>query len=266
MLKRATTLGTLALGVAVVLTTSSTAAEQRAHAFTIRSSLDGKTVLPQRVRWIAYPSAPVLFPGVEFLIDGKVVFDNRLPPYAFGADGRDESTGKVNTGYLVTSWLTPGKHTFTVRARGQGANRNKTATHSVVARVLQRKAPPAQLVGTWQRELTAAVPPDRRVLFRSITVQPGTYRITFDRRFIRITGSAAPGNAKIDFDANAGTLTLYGPVWTSESEGAICEPWGPKSTYSWSVSEGVLTLAPASQADACKQRGALISGDWTRVK
>mgnify|MGYP006148767051 CR=1 FL=1 len=43
-------------------------------AFTIRSSLDGKTTLPHRIAWIAYPSAAVEAPGVEFLIDGKVVF------------------------------------------------------------------------------------------------------------------------------------------------------------------------------------------------
>ena len=77
----ATTLSALVLGwvgFAVVLTAPSAAAEQGATAFTIRSSLDGKTVLPRRIRWIAYPSAPVLFPGAEFLIDGKVVFANRL--------------------------------------------------------------------------------------------------------------------------------------------------------------------------------------------
>ena len=78
-----TTLSALVLGcvgLAAVLTAPSAAAEQGATAFTIRSSLDGKTVLPHRIRWIAYPSAPVLFPGVEFLIDGKVVFANRTGP------------------------------------------------------------------------------------------------------------------------------------------------------------------------------------------
>ena len=37
-------------------------------------------------------------PGVEFLIDGKVVFRNRLEPYAFGADGRDETQQEVADG------------------------------------------------------------------------------------------------------------------------------------------------------------------------
>jgi hypothetical protein len=48
--------------VAILLGVSSASAERRAKAFTIRSSLDGKTVLPHRIRWVAYPSAGVLFP------------------------------------------------------------------------------------------------------------------------------------------------------------------------------------------------------------
>lgn len=268
MLKRVTIIGALVLGcagLAVVLTAASTAAEQRAAAFTIRSSLDGKTALPHRIRWIAYPSSGVLFPGVEFLIDGKVVFANRIPPYAFGADGRDEATGKVNTGYLVTSWLSPGRHEFTVRARGLGPNRKTVATKTVVAQVTPATAPPAQLTGSWQRILETAVPPDRNVLYREVTAQPGTYRITVDRRYIRITGPT-PGNVKVDYDAGEATVTFGGPVWTAGPEGGWCEPWGPEATYSWSVNGGVLTLAPAGKADTCKQRGTLITGDWTRAR
>ena len=104
-------------GMLAVALDTKPAEAQPSAAFTIRSSLDGKAVLPHRIRWIAYPSAFVVFPGVEFLIDGKLVFDNRLEPYAFGADGRDEATGTVKTGYLVTSWLSPGKHRLTVRAK-----------------------------------------------------------------------------------------------------------------------------------------------------
>jgi hypothetical protein len=59
------------VGLAAVLTAPSAAAEQGTTAFTIRSSLDGKTALAHRIRWIAYPSAPVLFPGVEFLMDAR---------------------------------------------------------------------------------------------------------------------------------------------------------------------------------------------------
>jgi hypothetical protein len=269
-MKRVTALAAFACGCAAlagVLIASSAAAEQRAPAFMIRSSLDGKTVLPHRIRWIAYPSAGVRFPGVEFLIDGKVVFANRIPPYAFGADGRDEATGKVNTGYLVTSWLSPGRHEFMVRARGLGANRSAIATKTVVARVPPAPSPPAQLAGKWQRELTGAVPPDRNVLFRDITAEPGTYTMVFDRRYIRLSGPAPRKHGKVDFDASPGTITLGGPIWTGDpDESGICEPWGPPATYSWSVSAATLTLASARTADPCRQRGAIVSGEWQRVK
>ena len=270
MLKPAATLIARVLGcagTAILLGASSATAEQSPEPFTIRSSLDGKTGLAQRIRWIAYPSAGVRFPGVEFLIDGKVVSTNRIPPYAFGGDGRDEATGKVNTGYLVTSWLPPGMHEFTVRARGLGANRNTTATKTVVARVRPAKAPPAQLVGTWRRELTVAAPPDRNMLFREVTAQPGTYRIIVDRRYIRIFGTAPRKHVKIDYIASRAALTWGGPVWTGDpDEGGLCEPWGPTTTYSWSVSEDTLTLVPSDKADPCKQRGAIVTGEWTRVK
>ena len=137
--------GGLAAVVAVALGTSSAMA-QREAAFTIRSSLDGKTTLPHRIAWIAYPSAAVEAPGVEFLIDGKVVFRNRLEPYAFGADGRDETQQKkVRTGYLVTSWLSPGspslhrpctagKH----RRRQSDRHENRRRPRSAVARTSRR--------------------------------------------------------------------------------------------------------------------------------
>jgi hypothetical protein len=43
---------------------------------------------------------------VDFLIDGRQPWVERKSSYAYAEDG----------GFLVTSWLTPGKHRFTVRA------------------------------------------------------------------------------------------------------------------------------------------------------
>jgi len=254
-------------GITILCGASSWAASQRADpVFTIRSSLDGKAVLAHRIRWIAYPSAPVLFPGVEFLIDGKVVFANRLPPFAFGDDARDAETGTRRTGYLVTSWLAPGTHRFTVRSKAIVGGRRTSAEKTVTARVLAPPSPPAQLAGTWQRQLDTAVPPDRNRLYRSVTAQPGTYRIVIDRRYLRVSGPVPRKHAKGDYVADPRTITIGGPVWTGDpDEGAICDPWGPDATYSWTVSEGTLTLEPAGKPDACKQRGAITTGEWTRV-
>jgi len=268
--KRAVIIGALLVGcagLAMGAATSASGAERGAATFTIRSSLDGKTVLPHRIRWIAYPSAPVSFPGVEFLIDGKVVFANRIPPFAFGDDAKDEATRTLKTGYLVTSWLSPGEHRFTVRARGMGANRSTTAAKTIVARVLPPPATPSALAGTWQRELTTAVPPDGDVLYRAVTARPGTYRMAIDRRFIRMSGPA-PRNRhiKTDYVAGAGRLTFGGPVWTGDpDEGGGCEPWGPDAGYSWAVDGNTLTIAPTNPPDTCNQRAAIVTGEWTRV-
>jgi hypothetical protein len=259
--------GLALLGLSLVLFGASPAvARPGAAEPTIRSSLDGKLVLPHRLRWIAYPSFPVNFPGVEFLIDGKVVFANRLPPFAFGADAKDEASGTVKTGYLVTSWLKPGPHEFTVRAKGQGAYRNASASKTVVARVGPAQAPHAQLAGTWQRDLATAVPPDRNSLYRGVTARPGIYRIAIDPRYLRVSGPDPSGHVKSDYIADARTLRVGGPVWTGDPhEGAWCDPWGPEATYAWSVSGGVLTLEAPASGDGCKQRGGVLAGEWTRV-
>jgi hypothetical protein len=278
--------GGLAAVVAVALGTSSAMA-QREAAFTIRSSLDGKTTLPHRIAWIAYPSAAVEAPGVEFLIDGKVVFRNRLEPYAFGADGRDETQQKkVRTGYLVTSWLSPGSHRFTVRAqRASTAGGRVIATKTVVARVLRSPAPPAALAGTWRRSVPRPVPGDPGALYSSgrggssprDPAPAGPWTMIVDRRYVQ---HAAPTGYSINSDYVAGpqTIRFAGPVWTipriplapssghnaNPAEWGWCDPWGRETTYNWSVEGETLTLEPTGGTDACKQRGTIFTGEWTR--
>jgi hypothetical protein len=250
-------------GLAALPGAWSAVAQPNAKPFTIRSSLDGRKVLPHRIRWVAFPSARVHFPGVEFLIDGKVVFANRLVPFAFGDDGRDEAARTVRPGYLVTSWLAPGRHTFTVRAKRDPDR--VVASSTVVARVPAAPAPPAALAGTWTRTLPQAVPPDRGALYR-VTAPAGAYRITIDRRYLRVDGPQSPPHGKADYVATATTLRLGGPVWTgSPDEVGLCEPWGPDATYSWSVTDRTLTLEPPEAGDRCKQRAAIFAGEWTRV-
>ena len=271
MLIRKTVVATLLAGCAGVAIlgggSSATAGPQRSlPVFTIRSSLDGKTVLPHRIHWVARATAPVLYPGVEFLIDGKLVLANRLVPYTFADDGRDEGSGTRKGGYLVTTWLAPGTHRFTVRGTAIVGGRRTSAEKTVAARVVAPTSPPAQLAGTWQRRLETAVPPDPNRLYKSVTAQPGSYRIVIDERYLRLSGPAPRKHVKIDYVPGARTLTIRGPVWTGDpDEGAICDPWGPEATYTWSVSAGTLTLEPAGKPDSCKQRGALISGAWTRA-
>src|SRR5258705_10912688 len=72
--------------------------------FGVTSTLDGKTVLPHRIHWIARPSGASIT-EVDFLIDGRKAWVERERPYTYGDDGN----------WLVTSALSPGKHRFTVR-------------------------------------------------------------------------------------------------------------------------------------------------------
>jgi hypothetical protein len=115
--------------------------------FKVTSTLDGKTALPHRIHWIAYPRLPKTTKvKVEFLIDGKVLWAERDVPYTYSED----------RGYLVTSWLAPGKHRFTVRATvvrvGDTIVKNgQVAEDTVVASVPRAPDPPAALAGTWQR-------------------------------------------------------------------------------------------------------------------
>ncbi len=99
----------------------------------IRSTLDGKAVLPHRIHWLGMPSGGTV-KEVEFLIDGKVRWVEKAAPYSYSEDG----------GYLVTSWLTRGSHHFTARARFTSG---EIADDTVAARVVPAPAPPAALGG-----------------------------------------------------------------------------------------------------------------------
>jgi hypothetical protein len=103
---------------------------------TVKSSLDGLTTLPVRLHWQATPvaaSAPVT--QALFQFDGKDAWLEHNAPYDYGDDG----------GWLVTTFLTPGTHTFTVRidtADGQSATDTVTATVSAPPHQRQRLPAP----------------------------------------------------------------------------------------------------------------------------
>jgi hypothetical protein len=128
------------------------AARGHRQEFKVSSTLAGKKVLPHRIHWLGFPRiAESKVTEVDFLIDDKVRWIEHNPPYTYGFDGN----------YLVTSWLTPGRHNFTVRVTARGGLRGRS---SKIARVLAAKPPPAQLAGTWKR-----------------TVKAGTWRLSSTR-------------------------------------------------------------------------------------
>ena len=98
--------------------------------FTVTSTLKGKKMVPRRIRWVASTSLPAAqIREVDFIIDGgPPKWIEKLAPYTYGEDenGRHQN-------YLVTSWLTPGRHRFIVRAIAMDGRR---AEQTVLARVL----------------------------------------------------------------------------------------------------------------------------------
>ena len=75
------------------------------NALTVSSTLDGRTLLPQRIHWTVMPGA-LHVKVVDFFIDGRLAWVEHAAPYTFGGDGH----------WLDTSLLRPGVHTFTTRA------------------------------------------------------------------------------------------------------------------------------------------------------
>jgi hypothetical protein len=242
--------------------------------FNVTSSLDGKSVLPHRIHWLAFPALPMAqVKAVDFVIDGKVDWIEHARPYTYADDG----------GYLVTSWLSPGLHRFTVRAI---ADDGRTASDTVVARVAPPPAVPPALAGTWQRTVnTADAPAPGSPGNPTDTYTPdGTYTMTFDRKWIF---DSFPGKFSVEVSENEktgdgfqfvddwtpgassfyvqGAVTFRVPNNSQRLAGWWCETWGPSATYTWSVTGDTLTMAPVGGPDACAIRGFIWTGRWTRV-
>ena len=239
--------------------------------FMVRTSLDGKTVLPHRIRWLGYPLLPRnKVQAVTFLIDGKVRWVEHTPPYSYSDDG----------GYLVTSWLSPGLHRFTVGATSfTGAQASKT----VVARVVAAPEPPADLAGKWQRDIADEVPGPSDPRCAPDPVPAGRWTLVFESRWIEsvFPGPFHPQKSKqthfgyiIDNDWVPGpnTFEIAGSVTINlirdqnKRGGWWCLPDGPAAKYSWAVQGNTLTLAPVGGVDPNEQRGAVFTGQWTRVR
>jgi hypothetical protein len=221
---------------------------------TVSSTLDGVTTLPHGIQWIATPGIPVAdVAEVDFLIDGALAWVEYKSPFVYGDDGNS----------LVTSFLTPGVHTFTVRViliAGQSATRSVTATTSAPP------APPAALAGTWARTVTAAD------IAKSTSGMPPP---TGDWRLMIV----AAGWELLDPQANKGLFdvgylpsalemrpTIEYPPFPNSNNGGFCANTDPIFDWTYALGRGgrTLTLHPQGQ-DPCGDRAAIFAGTWTRV-
>jgi hypothetical protein len=244
-------IGTAVLACLIAVS-SAAAAEQP---FKVTSTLDHKTVLPLRIHWVAVPNiAAARVSEVDFLIDGRLGWVEHRAPYVYGDDGN----------WLVTSFLRPGLHTFTVRVITISGRR---ASDTVRARVVAAPAPPAQLAGQWQRTVTAA---DVTKATSGSPPPAGTWGLTISARGWAMRDPQGGGGwFDVAYPAD-GTLqmrpTIERPPYPNGNNGGFCADTDPLSSWKVAVSADgqTMTLNP-SGSDPCGDRVAILQGTWRRV-
>lgn len=240
------------VSLACVVAVSSALASREAEAFKITSTLDGKRVLPHRILWLAFPKPRTAkVREVEFLIDGKVRWIERIRPYCYGCQSDPNN-------YLVTSWLTPGRHRFMVRAT---ATDGRKATNTAAARVLPAPSPPVELARTrWERDVTQAEAGDGPA---------GTWKILIDKVGWNIRDPVGTGNLIDVAYLSPGLLEARGGIWTRPSTpqqgNGWCVDTNEPVRYRWSVKSDTLTLG-LSGSKRCDGQSDVWGGRWTRVR
>jgi len=185
---------------------------------------------------------------VDFLIDGKLGWVEHNAPYVYGDDGN----------WLVTSFLKPGEHTFTVRAIGV---EGQVATDPVTASVSPAPAPPLSLAGTWKRMVTAA---DVKKATSNQPPPTGRWELGIDAEGWQLGGGivfdvAYPSGGKLQMRP-----TIEHPPVGNSDTGGFCTDTDPLWSWSYVVSANQLTLHPIGR-DPCGDRVAILEGTWTRV-
>jgi hypothetical protein len=224
------------------------------HKLTVTSTLDGHTDLPHRIHWQVFPHPAADVTEVDFLIDGKRLWVEHNPPYFYGDDGN----------YLVTSFLRPGPHAFTVRVlNGNG----QAATDTVTATVTPAPAPPAALSGTWKARRQA----DGQVHYTELVISSvGWYEGPFP-------AGNANGNLEDVAYLNAGLVEIRtgmatghdlhnGAASDNDLNGWCNDAPGSPARYRWTVSGNQLRFTFAGGHPCPGFTPFLTHSPWTRVR
>lgn len=236
----------IAIGLAVCVVATG-AANALTTPLSVKSTLTGKTVLPHRIHWLGIPNRPESqMREVDFLVDGKLTWVEHHPPYSFAYDGN----------YLVTTWLSPGQHTFAVLAIAKDGSRARTSSTGLVGRAA---SPPADLTGTWKRTVTAAE--------AGTSGRPGIWTLTVDPVGWQILDPTKHG-ALVDVAyLSTGVLEARGGIATrnhDSHEGNVwCEEPFQPVRYRWAVNGETLTLTLAGPK-RCDGESDVWAGDWNR--
>jgi hypothetical protein len=262
--------------LATVTTVASALAARQASPIRVTSTLDGKTAVPSRIRWIAHPTIPASqITEVDFLIDGKLrwIDTEPLPGDRYVYGGADNLQTE---GFLVTTWLTPGEHHFTVRVP------YTKAVDTVTARVLPAPQPPAALVGAWTRVVTAREAANAPPQYGGAP-PVGRWKLIFDRVGAWELSPVVGSGVVNQYDGEPGIIHVYAPIEMAplgscgvflctggisrfgyqHIVGTDCTWSGPFGTYKWTVTGATLTLTAIQEG--CPDRGDVWGGTWTRA-
>jgi hypothetical protein len=245
---------TVAAATIMTATVEGAAGTAKAQPFAVTSSLDGKSVLPRRIHWIARVQvASSKVKNVDFLIDGRLGWVEHKPPYVYASDGN----------WLVTSFLSPGTHTFAVRLVAADGTKS---IDTVRARVVASPAPPEQLSGSWQRTVTAD---DVRKATSGQPPPPGLWKIAIRSAGWFMTDPQG-GGGTFDVAYLAATRlqmrpTIEKPPFPNSSNGGFCDDTDPLWTWAVVVSSDgkTMSLDPTGH-DRCGDRAAILQGTWSR--
>jgi len=237
-----------AVVAAVGVATTGIAVASQGKAFTVSSTLTDSQILPHRIHWLGRPSLPpAKIREVDFLIDGRRSWVEHHAPYSYGYDGN----------YLVTTWMKPGLHTFTVVAVARDGRR---ATISSQAQTLAPKPPPAALAGLWHRKLSAAE--------AGSSGPSGMWTLTVSAVGWRLLAPTRRRGALIDVAyLSSNVIEARGGIATRdhdprENNGWCDEPFQPVR-YHWRVAGNRLTLTLAGP-QRCDGQSRVWAGAWTR--
>lgn len=215
----------------------------------VTSTLDGRSALPHRIHWIAQPDVPAAdVTAVSYVIDGKHMWTENHSPYDYGGDPGS---------YLVTSFLKPGAHRFTVKVFTVNG---KTGTDTVTASVPAAPAPPAALAGTWKRFIPEGSGPG--------SPPSGYWRLEISPVGWQIYDTAGTGNLlDVVYPARSLLVVQTGMVTGRpkyDQNGWCSDAPGPPVRYHWTVQRHQLTLRLAG-GHGCDGFNRAIGATWTRV-
>jgi hypothetical protein len=237
--------GLVAVSGAIVLVTVGSAVASRITTFTVSSTLSNRQALPHRIHWLAGPSLPPSkIREVDFLIDGRRSWVEHSAPYTYGYDGN----------YLVTSWMRPGRHTFTVVAVATDGRRATISTRAVTS---APGPPPTALAGSWQR--------------RNPTATQGSaehWILTVSQVGWRILDPGRQQGALIDVAyLSPALLEACGGIATRDHDSRENNPWCDEPfepvRYGWQADADRLTLKLAGPP-RCDGQSRVLAGEWTR--